>query len=60
MATLTGVGAVTSMSGQGSDSLDRSVRRSAGWFGVGGFVVFLVAEIEDVNECGGWRIALKV
>jgi hypothetical protein len=35
--------AVASESGQGSDSLDRNVRRWAGWFGVGGFVVFLVA-----------------
>src|SRR6266536_1386006 len=43
MATLAGSGAVTSKSGQGSDSLDRRVRRWAGWFGVGGFVVFLVA-----------------
>jgi hypothetical protein len=43
MATVAGRGAVTSNSGQGSDSLDRRVRRWAGWFGVGGFVVFLVA-----------------
>jgi hypothetical protein len=35
--------AVTSKTGQGSDSPDRRVRRWAGWFGVGGFVVFLVA-----------------
>jgi hypothetical protein len=31
-----------SKSGEGSDSLG-NVRRWAGWFGVGGFVVFLVA-----------------
>lgn len=43
MATLAGRGAVASKSGRGSDSLDRSVRRWAGWFGVGAFVVFLVA-----------------
>jgi hypothetical protein len=34
---------ITSKSGQGSDSLDLRVRRWAGWFGVGAFVVFLVA-----------------
>ena len=43
MATLAGRGAVTSKSGRDSESVDRRVRRLAGWFGVGGFAVFLVA-----------------
>jgi hypothetical protein len=40
---LAGRAAVMSKSAQGPDSVDRRVRRWAGWFGVAGFVVFLVA-----------------